>query len=307
VELAETRALVRLANRRFQSFSDATGSVLAALEEIVPGAVLLAELQAEELSCRVIDLSGAGPGAIDRGSTLPLDGSRDISLDDSFLREIGVGSCLATPLELSDGRVVGILSGLHDLAGAYDSNHAAFLGIAARLLSQEWESVERRAELRRLRDRLRDGTSTDAATGLADRDRFLDRAGHEFSLVGRGALRAVVVAWRIEVSSPDGAGEAQVGLAVKDVAEVLRGTARATDHLGRIGEDGLGAILVGTDEDGARVFAARVDAALLRMTRGRPFRVDATHGIADLAGASSAEQALQTAEQEAAREPERVG
>ena len=56
----ETRALVRLANRRFQSFSEAADAVLGALEDVVPGTLMLGQFDPDERICRVIEVRGEG-------------------------------------------------------------------------------------------------------------------------------------------------------------------------------------------------------------------------------------------------------
>src|SRR5687768_4946287 len=121
----ETRALVRLANRRFQSFSEAADAVLGALEDVVPGTLMLGQFDPDERVCRVIEVRGEGVNGMRRGSTIPLakavaarsNGSGaeqppEGGLDGEYLGGMAVKTWLATPLEMSDGTITGTLCAL---------------------------------------------------------------------------------------------------------------------------------------------------------------------------------------------------
>jgi GGDEF domain-containing protein len=310
VEAIETRALVGLADRRFQSFSEAAESVLAALEEVIPGTVMLGQFDLEEQICRVVEVRGDGVNGMRRGGTIPLaappvagagrSGDRNGSvdgLDGEHLLSLGVRTWLATPLEMSDGNIVGNLCAFETSSDPYGSDHAALLSVAARLLSYEWESVQRRAELRRLRESSANGPEIDAETGLPARDAFLKRLEREWRLVERGTVQSVVVACRVAIRPSEQAGaEAMATLVLKDAAEALNATARNTDHVGRTGEATLAAILIGCQGDGARAFVQRFQAAVARVTRTRPVPVEVACGFQPLAGTTSAPEALELAD-----------
>src|SRR3954454_15579857 len=115
----ETRALVRLAGQRFQSFSDAAEAVLGALEDVVPGTLMLGQFDPDERICRVIEVRGDGVNGMRRGSALPLaeqiatngngtgpETPDEGRLDGEYLRSLTVKTLVATPHEISEGKVV---------------------------------------------------------------------------------------------------------------------------------------------------------------------------------------------------------
>lgn len=312
---SDTSTLTRLARRRFQNFSEAAEVVLSALADVIPGTVLLGRLEPDERVCRVMDIRGAGVGGLQRGAVLPVAAATsvrgvsdpacrtatstpvDAGLDVEFLGSLGARTSLTLPLETSDGIIVGVLCALDSSAGAYRSEHAALLGIAAVLLGHEWESVQRRAELRRLRARLSHGPNTDADTGLANRDGFLEVLDREWRLVARGTVESVLVACSVEVDVGDGPNhEAVKKVALKVAADVLSASVRATDHVGRVGPMTVAAILVGCRVDEASAFVERFESALGRVTqRGHP-RVEISYSIQSLAAAPPPEELLKIGE-----------
>lgn len=306
--------------QRFRSFSEAAESVLGALADVVPGVLLLGRIDPDE-ACRVIGIQGSGVDGVYKGMTLPLGsppngdgGGRGApgpplngEIDQEFLDLLGVEACLGIQLEMSDGRIAGTLSALSSRPGAYRCEHVAMLGIAARLLSYEWESIERRAELRRLRGRLPKSANVDPETGLLNRDGFLDLLDHDWRLAERGAVESVLVAFRVDGDSDRSPnGDAMGKLALKIAAEVLEASVRTTDRVGRIGESTLAATLVGCRLEQASVFVERFRTALERVTRGGNPRVELSHGIQAVGGVSSPQEALGLASA-AADAPKRGG
>jgi len=322
VDSAETKTLIRICQSRFRSFSEAAESVLDALADIVPGVLVLGQLDPDEPVSRVIGIQGGGVDGLCKGAMLPLasptnggdaggdgvPGPPTSEIDPTFLDSLGAESCFGVPLEMSDGRIVGTLSALDSSPGAYRCQHVAMLGIAARMLSYEWESVERRAELRRLRGRFPGTANVDPETRLLNRDGFLDLLDHDWRLAERGTVESVLVVFRVDGDSDRSPNGAAMGkLAVKIAAEVLEASVRTTDRAARIGETTLAATLVGCQPEQAPVFVERLRAALGRVTRGGNPRIELSHGIQALGGVSSPEEALGLAEAAAApsgsREP----
>jgi GGDEF domain-containing protein len=303
----ETRALVRLADQRFQSFSEAAEAVLGALEEVVPGTLMLGQFDPDERICRVIEVRGDAVNGLRRGSALPLadpatsNGSGAAApdegrLDGEYLRSLSVKTWLATPLEMSDGTIAGNLCALATDTEAFCTDHAALLGVAARLLGYEWESVNRRAELRKLRERARDGSTTDPDTGLANRESFVDSLDREWRLAERGTVQSVLVTCQVDIEPSEGAvSKATTNLALKDAAEVLNATVRTTDHAGRVGDARLAAVLIGCEEVGAAAFVQRFEAAFRRVTHARPHPVRVAFAVLPLAGTPSPGEALESA------------
>jgi GGDEF domain-containing protein len=291
VESTETDALIRISQSRFRNFAEAAESILGSLAEVVPGVLLLGQVDPDERSCRVIGLHGVGVEGIHRGAVLPLASTSEV--DRAFLDSLGVEACVGTPLEMSDGRVVATLSALAVHPDAYSWDHVAMLGIAARLLSHEWESVERRAEIRRLRGRLPESDNIDPETHLLSRKGFLDLLDHDWGLADRAVAESVVVAFRVG-GGPERGGEggARGRLALKIAAEVLGSSVRSTDRAGRAGEATLAVSLVGCGTEQAPAFVERYLAALGRVTGSGGPDVELSHGIQSLRGPSSAEEAL---------------
>jgi GGDEF domain-containing protein len=285
-------ALARTAARRFQSFAEAATSVLDLVHAAAPGErVALAQFDWDEGSCRIIDARG-DDGTL-RGVIVPLAGS---ILDPQALDSLGFGRCNAAPLDASDGSTVGML--LATGAGP----HVSLLPVAARLLSYEWESISTRAELRRLSEIARDRERTDPVTGLANRRSLLEAIGREWELGRRGTVMSYLVVCRIAGRDAlrERAGEAAADLLLKDVAEVFGGGVRRTDHLGRVDDDLLAAVLVGCAvEPGAQAFVSRCERALAGVTAGRPSPIELAYGFQPLADTASGEEALALAEQAA--------
>lgn len=301
--------MLRLGKRRFRSFSDAVELVLGTLTEILPGTVAFARRETDEQVHRVIEARGEAVGGLARGAILQPAGE---SIDADALRALGAVDWISAPLELSNGQIVGMLCAADRNEGAYRPGHEAMLAIAARLLSYEWESVELRSELRRGRSRESAGSGFDADTALPNRERFLELLDHEWRLAQRGAVQSVLVACRIHGGeNGDEASGAKRTLALKIAAEVLEGSARATDRVGRIGPDTVGTVLVGCRLQDTPSFVARFLSALERVGGDRA-EVKVSCGVQSLQDPSSPEEALGLAEAAAAEsEPqeaqERVG
>jgi GGDEF domain-containing protein len=302
MEPGETRALGRISRRRFHDFSDAVDELLGALAEALPGVVALTRLDPDEGVHRVIEARGEGVGGLSGGAAVPQAGS---AVDAEFLRPLGARDCLALPLEMSDGRIVGLLCAADARAGVYGDEHAAQLSLAARLLAYEWESVELRSELRRLRSRVSADSGGDADTGLPDREGFLEILAREWRLAERGTVQSVLIACRVAADGDDGAGAKQ-RLALKLAAETLNATTRDTDRAGRIAANAVGAILVGCDPRQTPSFVARFLGALERVAEGGRTEVEVSCGVQPLADTASPEEALELAEL-AAGEPSQGG
>jgi GGDEF domain-containing protein len=313
MDSTQAKSLIRLGHPRFRSFSDAAEAALDALGETVPGLIVLTQIEPDGQSCRVIGLRGAGVSGISKGAVLPLGSPAlsggqpagddtgtpgDDGLDREFLESLGAQACLGASLETSDGRIVGALSALDSRPGAFGCDHMAMLGVAARLLSHEWERVELRAELGRLRRRAAVDVGIDAETGLPNRDGFVDLLDQPWGLARRGTVESVLVAFRVEAGTeaPARNGAALSRLAVKVAAEVLEGCARTTDRIGRVGEETVAAILIGCRVEDAPAFVERFRAALGRVTEGGSPPIELSFGVQVLAEAPSAQRALELVE-----------
>jgi diguanylate cyclase (GGDEF)-like protein len=305
-------ALARVAERRFQSFSEAADSVLEVLESALPsGKIVLGQLDRDEGSYRVIDVRGDGFQGIDPGSSLPwvqnpgANGNGSGMLDPEYLRSLEVKSYLAVPLATSDGSNLGTLCAVGAETGLFDQSHVELLTLGGRLLTYEMESVRYRADLRRLTEKLRDPERTDPVTGLANRTSFMAAADREWHLSQRGTVVSWLLACEVhglrEVR--ESLGEAMADLILKDVSDALGATIRRTDHLGRIGDTGFATVLVGCKgSEGAAAFNARFQEAFGRVIASRPAQVAVTYGAVSLAEVESPEAALEAAGKAAQRE-----
>jgi diguanylate cyclase len=305
-------ALARVAERRFQSFSDAADSVLDVLEAALPASkIVLGQLDREDGSYRVIDVRGKGLLSIDPGSSLPWvqnprasgpNGNGAGMLDPEYLRSLEVKSYLAVPLATSDGSNLGTLCAVGTETDLFNQAHVELLTLSGRLLTYEWESVRYRADLRRLEEQLRDPERTDAVTGLANRTSLLASVDREWRLSQRGTVTSWLLGCEVQGLRKvrDTYGDAMADLILKDVSEALGGTIRRTDHLGRVGESSFATVLVGCKgPEGARAFYARFNEAFGRVVSGRPVDVRVSYGALSLAEVESPEQALDAAEEAA--------
>jgi diguanylate cyclase (GGDEF)-like protein len=305
-------ALSRLAARRFGSFADAATCVLDLCESATPGtSLVLGQIDWDEGSCRVIDTRG---DALSRGTIIPLargvpaTGATGDLLDAESLAALCPASWVAAPLDAADGRVIGVLLATGPNGEAPSRQVAQLLLVGARLLSYEWESISSRAELRRLAEVARDRERTDSVTGLPNRDALLHAIDREWQLSKRGTVESYVVVCHVRERDAmiERHGEAMTNLLLKDVAEVLSGAIRRTDHLARVAPDGLTAVLVGCKgSEGALAFLGRVERALERVTVGRPDALQLSYGIRPLAAAESPQEALELAEIAARSAPAR--
>jgi GGDEF domain-containing protein len=223
-------------------------------------------------------------------------------LDADALTSVGFGGAHTVPLDSSDGSTLGVM------LATGTGPHIALLPTCARLLSYEWESISTRAELRRLGELARDRDRTDPVTGLDNRRSLMDALEREWSLSRRGTVVSYLVTTRIadREALVARSGQAAADLLLKDVAEVFTGGVRGTDYLARIDDDILASILVGCKEPaGVLAFAARCERALMGVTAGRATPVQLAYGWRALADATSAEEAIEAAEQEARDAPAR--
>jgi GGDEF domain-containing protein len=289
-------AAARVARRRHHSFSDAVDGVLAELERALPtGTVFLGLL--EDAALRVTDTRGeAVPGLADARELSVTDGAVP---EPEQLRDLGVRSFVAVPLETSDGHHVGSLCAAGVRPGLYEQAHLDLLTVLARLLAREWEVVRFRAELLGLGERLRDREGAHPVTGLTDRARLMESLVREWGLSRRGTLASQLMLCRIEGLDRVRAekGEAMASLLLKDLAEALAGSLREVDHCGHVSDEILAGVLVGcpTPEDGERA-VSRLRGVIGRVLAARPVELRLAFTVSPLQDVASPRQLLQDAE-----------
>jgi diguanylate cyclase (GGDEF)-like protein len=142
-----------------------------------------------------------------------------------------------------------------------------------------------RKNLEEERDKLRADmvklAGTDKLTGLATRRRFMDTLRREFhDAMAAGRPLSLLL---MDVDNFGGVnsrfGEAAGDEVLNKVAKRLRRVLRATEGLGRVGDDSFAMILTDTSAQNGRVFAERVRAAIEALkvdVGGRRIRISAT-------------------------------
>ena len=212
MESIETQTLIRLGQPRFRNFSDAVEPILSAIADAVPGLIVLGRLEPDEPGCRVIEVQGTGLSGIAKGTFLPLGAANSaapqhcdqdplpqLKLDSEYLESCSLcGRIWEMPLEVSDGRIVGILAALDSRcrclrrgpSGATRHRGAAAWAMNGRALSSGPSSDGfAKAPLA--------DAKIDTDTGLPSRDSFLGLLDHEWELTNRGTVESVLVAFRI--------------------------------------------------------------------------------------------------------------
>jgi GGDEF domain-containing protein len=298
-------ALARLAERRFQSFSEAADAVLALLESALPGgSVLVGHVDWEGGEYRLIDVRGELASELPPGSVLSIDpGGKDAGnglLNRDTLASLSVRSYLAMPLETSAGGGAITICALAPGTDVYKRSHLDLIAVAGRLLTYEWEGVKARADLRRLSERLRDPDSTDALTGLCNRASFVEFLQREWRLAERGVAESYLVEVRMGNLGVIGErhGEGLKELLIKDAAEVVEAAIRRSDHAGRLAHASFGVVLVGCKgREGVDAFYARLDDALVRVTLERPCSLEVDYSVTALGECESPEAALRDVEE----------
>lgn len=134
-----------------------------------------------------------------------------------------------------------------------DAALAAIFLLLLRRMAQQAQQARRRAE----------GGPLNAATGLPNRSGFLDRAGPALARCRREGQPAAILA--VALADPNRI-EAQRGPfaareALRDLAAVLRDTARAADLAGHVAAEAPAAFLPATTAEGAVRLAERLRAA----------------------------------------------
>ena len=286
----------RVAARRHHSFAEAVEAALVEIGRVLPhGTVFYGQL--EEGALRVKEARGDALPGLGNGAELSVaDGAVP---EPDQLRELGVKSFVAVPLETSDGHHVGSLCAAGESPGLYHQGHLDLLTILARLLAREWEVVRSRAELHTLTERLRDREGTHPVTGLPDRARLMEPLGREWALSRRGTLVSQLMFCRIEGLDRvrEQRGDAMVDLLVKDVAQALAGSLRAADLCGHVSDDLLAGVLVGCPTpDQGELAVARLRGVLGRVLEARPAELGLAFAVLPLQDAVSPRQALDDAE-----------
>jgi diguanylate cyclase (GGDEF)-like protein len=176
VDASAIKAAAAATSTTYQSFADATRSVLDLLERHMPDAVLyLAHLDRGQFIHRIVDTRNGGGIGLRSNLAIPLgDAFCSHMAEDRAPRmcnevarhpiyrslpmqeRVGARAYLGVPLELSDGTRVGSLAALrHSLTPFTDADEQLFT-MLARVLASELERESNERDLKRFNDMLRD-------------------------------------------------------------------------------------------------------------------------------------------------------
>jgi diguanylate cyclase (GGDEF)-like protein len=259
VESQAIQAAAAASAATYNSFADATSSVLDLLERHLPEAApYLAHLDRGQDVHRIVDARGGADFGLRSNLAVPLSESFDAHMADErgprrcgdlaahplygrieAKRRSGAASYLGVPVELSDGSRVGVLAVLSRAFDAFSEEDERLLAMLARVLAYELERETNERDLRRLNDSLRG-----QARGMA----ALGRVARALSGGDEDARRAICqatceaalapIAFLLEPSGRDFASSAMVGVEMAPVTIQARSDATPT---------GPGRSLMGTE------------------------------------------------------------
>ena len=190
MESGAIKAVTAASTASYQSFADATRSVLDLLVRLIPDTTLyLAHLDRQHGVHRIVDVrAGAELGlhsnqaselhesydlvmAEDRGPRMCNDlGAHPVYGAAEMHRRLGGSSYLAVPLELSDGARVGSLAAIAPEAGRFRTDDEQLFGLLARVLALELVRESNERDVRRMEDSLRDHARGMGALGRVVRE-----------------------------------------------------------------------------------------------------------------------------------------
>jgi diguanylate cyclase (GGDEF)-like protein len=279
--------LAWLARRRFQSFSEAAGTVLDLLAPLFPDCkIVLGQFDDHEGDYRIVDARGPGMPGLEAGATVPADrvatdrdGADGHAAAERWAPRLeGPETVVTAPLEASDGRHVGVLCAIADDI-TFTAVDEDVLAVTARLLAYEWERVMWAASMLKLSDQLRDPRRSDAVTGLLNRESFEEALERERLLARESVMESYLVV--VSVTGLHAVrsryGEPMADLLLKKAAETVSAAIRGGDHAGRLGGDVLAAVLVDCGgAEGAAAFCDRLATTLERAMGDRSAAVVGT-------------------------------
>lgn len=199
-----------------------------------------------------------------------LEQELEAATDDALGRNQGLVARFAVPI--GDAEPLGVLVVAHAASRPRGFTNLcqrighALAAAAAPLLLQ----AEAREALALERDRYAREARTDRLTGLENRSAWEELLASEDARRTRYAERVTIVSADLDglKAINDREGHAAGDQALKAAAELLRRSARASDHVARVGGDEFLVLMPHTDETGGERFMARVRAGLAVVLRG---------------------------------------
>src|SRR3954453_2693583 len=189
VESGAIKAVTGASKGAYQSFADATRSVLDLLVRLIPDTTLyLAHLDRQHGVHRIVDVRAGGEVGLHSNQASGLHESYDLVMAEDrgprmcndlaahsvygaveMQRRLGAGAYLGVPLELSDGARVGSLAALAPERGWFRPDDEQLFGLLARVLAHELERESNERDARRMEDSLRDHARGMGALGRVGR------------------------------------------------------------------------------------------------------------------------------------------
>src|SRR5579872_3128356 len=180
-----------------------------------------------------------------------------------------VQSIVAVPMTVR-GRTIGAISTQSYEPNAYDERHLKLLSAIAEQSAVAVQNAKLYEQAKLLADH-------DALTGLPHQRSVQERLHYELKRARRSKTPLALLMMDIDKFKAfnDTYGHQVGDRVLKDVAEMLRRVARATDVIGRYGGDEFCAILPDTDRAAADVFKER----LMQEVGREPFHIDAKQSV----------------------------
>jgi diguanylate cyclase (GGDEF)-like protein len=237
VDSSAIKAAAAASSATYQSFADATRSVLDLLEHHMPTAVVyLAHLDRGQFIHRIVDSrNGAAVGirsnlaipladafcshmAEDRGGRLCNDVGRDAVYSGLPMQaRVRAGSYLGMPLELSDGTRVGSLAAIHPERGFFTAPDEQLFSMLARVLASELERESNERDLRRFNDMLRDQARGMGSVGRVARALASGQDARAAVCEAACEVAGAPVAFLLEPSGRDFVSTAMAGIELSPV------------------------------------------------------------------------------------------
>ena len=232
MESGAIKAVTAASTASYQSFADATRSVLDLLVRLVPDTTLyLAHLDRQHGVHRIVDVRAGGALGLHSNQASGLHESYDLVMAEDrgprmcndlaghavygaveMQLRLGAGAYLGVPLELSDGARVGSLAALAPERGRFRPDDEHLFGLLARVLAHELERESNERDARRMEDSLRDHARGMGALGRVVRELAAGVDARRAVCRAAGEMAGAPVAFLLEPSGREFVSTAMHGV-----------------------------------------------------------------------------------------------